>query len=212
MNRLNLNLGVAVLVAFVSSVAALQCYSCSPCNDPFDKSSAKTTSCSGSCVKTAFEGAVSRICSPISGGDDCEEANGAEVCSCTSDLCNSASSHVISYVILITLLTVIFLWKNWPQNSVWKRIKDYIVDKVVRLICTQSFHANNMVFFLVILSENLLWYVIPMSWLLFYFSVLTLFTSMYLFWQLISMSAWWHVIGKKSHPNRLSCNCHTYHN
>ncbi|XP_045202098.1 uncharacterized protein LOC123555554 [Mercenaria mercenaria] len=111
MNNLNaLCLGFLTVCVLVSSVSAIKCYSCIGCNDPFDKSKAQTDTCSGSCMKTKTDGTVVRICSPVSAGDDCESKSGAEACSCTTDLCNSASGMSFPLVALCLSLFTMFLW------------------------------------------------------------------------------------------------------
>ncbi|XP_045202097.1 uncharacterized protein LOC123555552 isoform X2 [Mercenaria mercenaria] len=111
MNNLNaFCLGFLIVCVLVSSVSAIKCYVCVGCNDPFDESNAHTATCAGSCVKTKTDGIVGRLCSPISGGDDCESKDGVEMCSCTNDLCNSASGMSFPLVGLCLSIFTMFLW------------------------------------------------------------------------------------------------------
>ncbi|XP_053404970.1 uncharacterized protein LOC128558781 [Mercenaria mercenaria] len=111
MNNLNaLCLGFLIVCVLVSSVSAIKCYTCIGCNDPFDESNAQTATCEGSCLKTKTDGTVIRVCSPISLGDECDSKDGTEACSCTKDLCNSASGMSFSHVVLCLSLFTMFLW------------------------------------------------------------------------------------------------------
>ncbi|XP_053404967.1 uncharacterized protein LOC123555550 [Mercenaria mercenaria] len=99
-----------IVFVLVSSVSAIKCYSCIGCNDPFDESNAKTATCAGSCLKTKTGGNVIRACSPSSFGDKCDSKDGIEACSCTNDLCNSASGMSFPVVGLCLSLFTMFLW------------------------------------------------------------------------------------------------------
>ncbi|XP_060590825.1 uncharacterized protein LOC132745847 [Ruditapes philippinarum] len=94
MNSSNiLMFGILIFLMTVISVQSIKCYQCLSCNDPFNEKDSDVTieTCAGSCVKGKYEGAVARACSDYSGGDQCAKVGEAHSCSCTSDLCNSAS-------------------------------------------------------------------------------------------------------------------------
>ncbi|XP_045202095.1 uncharacterized protein LOC123555551 [Mercenaria mercenaria] len=111
MKNLNVFYFCILLIAIaVSSASGIKCYSCLGCNDPFDDSNARTDTCAGSCLKTKTDGTVIRVCSPISLGDECDSKGGTEACSCTNDLCNSASGMSFSHVVLCLSLFTMFLW------------------------------------------------------------------------------------------------------
>ncbi|XP_060582737.1 uncharacterized protein LOC132739104 [Ruditapes philippinarum] len=101
--------GILIFLVTVISVQSLKCYQCTACNDPFDEGEASTVTCSGSCVKGKVGDVVARACSLISGGDTCEEKDGAQACSCTSDLCNSASGFSVSFPVVCISAIILFL-------------------------------------------------------------------------------------------------------
>ncbi|XP_045200995.1 uncharacterized protein LOC123554752 [Mercenaria mercenaria] len=103
---------ILIITVTVASVSSIRCYVCVSCKDPFDESSATTSTCSGSCVKAKTGDSVIRGCSDFNGGDACEKINGAEACSCTSDLCNSASGISISVAVFSFAIICMFLWLN----------------------------------------------------------------------------------------------------
>ncbi|XP_060588348.1 uncharacterized protein LOC132743800 [Ruditapes philippinarum] len=110
MNSANtLLFGILIFLLTVLSVQSLKCYQCSGCNDPFDESAASTVSCSGSCIKGKLGDVVGRGCSDISEGDTCEEKDSAQACSCTSDLCNSASGFSVSFPVVCISALIMFL-------------------------------------------------------------------------------------------------------
>ncbi|XP_053404971.1 uncharacterized protein LOC128558782 [Mercenaria mercenaria] len=103
---------ILLIAVTVASVSSIRCYVCLSCSDPFEESSSIISSCSGSCVKGKTGNTVVRGCSNYNGGDDCVEQDGAEACSCTSDLCNSASGISISLAVVSFSIICMFLWMN----------------------------------------------------------------------------------------------------
>ncbi|XP_053389841.1 uncharacterized protein LOC128552800 [Mercenaria mercenaria] len=101
---------ILIIAVTVASVSSIRCYECTLCNDPFDESSASITSCDGTCVKFQSDGSVARQCSYYMFGDSCEKIQGVETCSCTSDLCNSASGISISVAVVSFSVICMFLW------------------------------------------------------------------------------------------------------
>ncbi|XP_053403758.1 uncharacterized protein LOC123554754 isoform X1 [Mercenaria mercenaria] len=103
--------GVLTVFVTVASVSALECYTCLSCSDPFDTSTAKTTTCDGSCLKTKIQDTVTRACSPKSFGNSCEDNNAnVKVCSCTTDLCNSASGMSFPFFGFLLSVVARALW------------------------------------------------------------------------------------------------------
>ncbi|XP_045200997.1 uncharacterized protein LOC123554754 isoform X2 [Mercenaria mercenaria] len=104
--------GVLTVFVTVASVSAIECYTCLSCSDPFDKSTAETTTCNGSCLKTKLHDTVTRACSPLNLGNSCEDTDNAGACSCTTNLCNSASG--MSFPFFGFLLSVV-AWVLWMK-------------------------------------------------------------------------------------------------
>ncbi|WAR15785.1 hypothetical protein MAR_005890 [Mya arenaria] len=101
-----------MLVINTQSVAAIECYVCTltGCGDEFDASASgvtKTTGCA-SCTKGKVQDVVTRGCSQLSASDNCEKADvaGQEVvsCTCTGELCNSATTMRIALPFTVAVL------------------------------------------------------------------------------------------------------------
>ncbi|XP_060588136.1 uncharacterized protein LOC132743615 [Ruditapes philippinarum] len=88
---------LCILYLHGSGVSALDCYSCTNCNDPFKASGVSTMSCSISCMKIKGERDgnqfVLRSCGTLD-VDKCEkqkyEGVDVEACMCKGNLCNGA--------------------------------------------------------------------------------------------------------------------------
>ncbi|XP_060588359.1 uncharacterized protein LOC132743810 [Ruditapes philippinarum] len=110
MNSANtLLFGILIFLVTVISVQSLKCYMCEVCNDPFDENAASTVSCSGSCLKAKVGDFVVRSCSDTNIGDTCDEKDGIKGCSCTSDLCNSASGFSVSFPVVCISALILLL-------------------------------------------------------------------------------------------------------
>ncbi|XP_060588358.1 uncharacterized protein LOC132743809 [Ruditapes philippinarum] len=112
MNSSNiLMFGILIFLMTVISVQSLKCYVCSSCNEPFDKkdSDVSIESCAGSCLKGDYGGVVARACSDYNLGDVCADVSGTHSCSCTSDLCNSASGVSVSFPVVCISAIILFL-------------------------------------------------------------------------------------------------------
>ncbi|XP_060588351.1 uncharacterized protein LOC132743801 isoform X2 [Ruditapes philippinarum] len=101
--------GLLILFVTVTSEQSIKCYDCLACNDPFNNNGIATKTCTGSCKKAKVNGVVIRSCSDVNGGDKCEEKDDIHACSCTSDLCNSASGFSVSFPVVCISAIILFL-------------------------------------------------------------------------------------------------------
>ncbi|XP_060570779.1 uncharacterized protein LOC132729058 [Ruditapes philippinarum] len=105
---MNVLVGLCLFVFNVRYASSIQCYDClTDCNDPFDSSGVKKSECDGSCMKTEKDGTAVRNCLPLLKKDSCEEAAGANVCHCTSNLCNGVSKILVpsaSFIFAVIML------------------------------------------------------------------------------------------------------------
>ncbi|XP_013397237.1 uncharacterized protein LOC106164030 [Lingula anatina] len=108
---------ILLVVCWVSidTTSAVKCYSCTNCNDPFDKAanSGNTIDCSAGCQKTKAETSgvqsVARTCAVSGQSNGCTETSIAgvtgSVCVCSGELCNG-SATVSSSVLLMGLVSI----------------------------------------------------------------------------------------------------------
>ena len=107
-------LGVIVLLGItLHTGSCIKCYDCMNCDEPFSAADTETITdlklvdCA-SCTKTILKDTVARTCLPIAGEDGCSEKDGAEVCVCSTDLCNAASVTMATPK-LVCILVVIYI-------------------------------------------------------------------------------------------------------